>query len=97
MNKPKILDNAGSLSENDMGLLAGTELIQTMMRNRILVMSVPNQEMDWVALTAGVTGLYHIRSINQRSLYQVWFESPTDIDKFKKNLFIAIVGNNAHA
>jgi hypothetical protein len=95
MSEVKILENAGSLSENDMTLLTGTELIVQMMRNRILVVGDGNRDFDWLELTEGITGFYHIRSVDKRRLYQVWFERGLDMDKFKQNMMIAKLGDNA--
>ena len=95
MSEVKILENAGSLSENDMTLLTGTELIVQMMRNRVLVVGEGNRDFDWLELTEGITGFYHIRSVDKRRLYQVWFERGLDMDKFKQNMMIAKLGDNA--
>jgi hypothetical protein len=89
MSEVKILENAGSLSENDMTLLTGTELIVQMMRNRLLVVGEGNRDFDWLELTEEVTGFYHIRSVDKRRLYQVWFEHGRDMDKFKQNMMVA--------
>lgn len=86
----KIIENAGSLSEDDLALLAGTELITLMMRNRIMiVIDNTSQSFDWVQLTSDIAGFYHIRELNKSRLYQVWFEHHRDLDQFKKNLYIA--------
>ena len=95
MSEIKILNNAGSLSESDMALVAGTELVMEMMRNRILVITDPGKEIDWLEITEGLTGMYHIRSIDSKRLYQVWFEKKDDIDTFEKNLFVSKMADNA--
>ena len=92
----KVLENAGSLSESDLELIAGTELLITMMRNRIMMLANPKEECDWLTLTEGFTGLYHIRSIDGSRLFQLWFEHAYDIEAFKKNLFVAKMGNIAY-
>lgn len=83
----KLVDNAGSLSEEDLKLLAGTALIEQMMRNRVM-MVVDKQEFDWTDLTNDMSGLYHIRELTRGRLFQVWFEHGHDLDQFKKNLYL---------
>ena len=95
MSEIKILDNAGSLSESDMNLLQGTDIIIEMMRNRILVVTDQSKEIDWLEITNGLTGLYHIRSIDSKRLYQVWFQNRQDIETFEKNLFVSKMADNA--
>jgi hypothetical protein len=83
MNKTvKVLDNSGSLSETDLQLISGTDLLLVMVTNG-------GTELDWQKLMLGVTGLYHIRRIDTDKLYQIWFELPMDIDRFEKNLLMA--------
>lgn len=91
MNKNvKIIQNSGSLSETDLQLIQGTELLLKLMRNRRLVMVTGGgTELNWQALMENVEGLYHIRRIDTDKLYQIWFESVQDIDRFEKNLLMA--------
>jgi hypothetical protein len=84
----KLIDNAGSLSEDDLKLLTGTDVLYNMIRNRILVVIEGRPEIDWTDLTTNIEGLYHIRELNRSRLYQVWFEQSYDLDQFKKNLYI---------
>lgn len=85
----KLVDNAGSLSEEDLKLLVGTPIIEQMMRTRIMiVVDAKNPTFDWTDLTANLDGLYHIRELTRNRLYQVWFEKPYDLDQFKKNLYM---------
>lgn len=86
-NKIKLIQSPGSLSETDLELLVGTDILLSMMRNRILIVLEDRAEINWVDLMQGVGGFYHVRSINH-SLYQVWFERPVDLDMFNKNLAI---------
>lgn len=89
----KVIENSGSLSENDLKLLAGTELILNMMRNRILLyINKSTEEINWETLTMGITGFYHIRAVDQKRLFQVWFETKEDYDVFRKNLFVEKIG-----
>lgn len=84
----RVLDNAGSLSESDLQLIAGTDIVLKMMRNRKLII-VDNSECNWNLLLDKVTGFYHVRRIDQQKLYQVWFENPSDMEQFEKNLLMA--------
>lgn len=85
----KLVDNAGSLSEEDLKLLVGTPVIEQMMRTRVMVVvEAKSAEFDWTDLTANIEGLYHIRELNRNRLYQLWFEHAYDLDQFKKNLYL---------
>ena len=93
----KVIENAGSLSENDLKLIAGTDLVLKMMRNRILLyVNKSTDEINWEDLTAGVEGFYHIRTVDQKRLFQVWFEKVSDYEKFRKNLFVTKIGADAN-
>ena len=93
MNDIKMINNGGSLSESDLALLAGTELLLTMMRNRRLLMITSNKEINWTELMSDLEGLYHIRNIDRDKLFQIWFERMQDIDKFERNLMMAKLSN----
>ena len=84
----RILDNAGSLSETDLQLIAGTEVLMQMLRNRKLLI-VESSDCNWTALLEGVHGFYHVRRIDQQKLYQIWFEIARDMEQFEKNLVVA--------
>ena len=85
----RIIDNAGSLSEDDLKLLVGTDTLQAMMRTRImLVVDAKDPQFDWTDLTDNLGGLYHIRELTRNRLYQIWFEFTYDLDQFKKNLYM---------
>ena len=79
-----------------MTLISGTSLVMQMMRNRVLVVTDNTKEIDWLELTEGMTGVYHIRSIDAKRLYQVWFESKSDMETFEKNLFVSKMADNAY-
>jgi hypothetical protein len=82
----KILDTPGSLSEEDLKLLAGTDVLLNLIRNRTLVIVDRGLQVQWELLTDGLNGIYHVREIDNQRLYQIWFELAPDLDKFKKNL-----------
>jgi len=95
-NNIKIVRNGGSLSETDLQLIAGTELVENMMRNRIIVVT-NNNDIDWTNLMTDVTGLYHIRPLDKsKQIYQLWFETATDTEQFNKNLYVSKLSNTAH-
>lgn len=84
----KIVENGGSLSETDLQLIAGSELVFQMMRNRLVIVT-DNTEIDWSSLTDNLSGLYHIRTLDRsKQIYQLWFELESDIETFKKNFMI---------
>ena len=91
----KMLNNSGSLSETDLQLISGTELLLTMMRNRRLIMVPHGHDINWGKLMEGMGGLYHIRRIDNDKLFQIWFETPMDIDRFEKNLYMAKLSDTA--
>jgi hypothetical protein len=95
-NNIKIVRNGGSLSETDLQLIAGTELVENMMRNRIIVVT-NNNDIDWTNLMTDVTGLYHIRPLDKsKQIYQLWFETAKDTEQFNKNLYVSKLSNTAH-
>lgn len=97
MSSVKIIKNAGSLSESDLVLLAGTDIILDMLRNRILVLVEKKQVCDWSKLTEGMIGFYYIRTIDIKSnLFQLWFESPNDLETFEKNLTMAKIAGTVY-
>ena len=95
-NKIKIVNNGGSLSETDLQLIAGTDLVMEMMRNRLVVVT-NNNDIAWNDLMTDVTGLYHIRPLDKsKQIYQLWFELKSDIEQFNNNLFVSTLSNTAH-
>lgn len=96
MSSIKLVENGGSLSETDLQLIAGSELVFQMMRNRLVVVT-DNSEVDWSGLTDNLVGLYHIRTLDRsKQIYQVWFELEKDIITFKQNLMVGKLSNTAH-
>ena len=96
MNNIKLVENGGSLSESDLQLIAGSDLVFQMMRNRLVIVT-DNSDVDWSALTDDLSGLYHIRTLDRsKQIYQVWFELENDIQKFKQNLMVGKLSNTAH-
>ena len=80
--------NGGSLSETDLQLIAGGDLVLQMMRNRVVVVT-NNNDLAWTDLMTDVSGLYHIRPLDKsKQIYQLWFELESDIEQFNKNLYV---------
>ena len=80
----------------DLQLIAGTELVEKMMRNRLVVVT-NNNDIAWQDLMTDVTGLYHIRPLDKsKQIYQLWFELKADIEQFNNNLFVSKLSNTAH-
>lgn len=95
-NKIKLVNNGGSLSETDLQLIAGTELVEAMMRNRVVVVT-NNNDVAWNDLMTDIKGLYHIRPLDKsKQIYQLWFELKDDINQFNKNLYVGKLSNTAH-
>lgn len=91
----KILRNGGSLSESDLSLLTGTQILISMMRNRIMIILENDIEISWEELTSNMKGLYYIRKLTDRKtngVYQVWFENLEDLEKFEKNSMLNKLG-----
>lgn len=65
-----------------------------MMRNRKLLMVDTKKDINWLGLMESVSGLYHIRRIDSDKLFQIWFESPIDMEQFEKNLYMAKLSDN---
>ena len=96
-NKIKLINNGGSLSETDLQLIAGTDLVMQMMRNRIVVVT-NNNDIAWTELMTDISGLYHIRPLDKsKQIYQLWFELESDIEQFTKNLYVSKLSDTAHA
>jgi len=89
----RLLNNGGSLSETDLQLISGTDLLLKMMRNRRLIMISNGHDVNWENLMDNMQGLYHIRRVEGEKLFQIWFEVAQDITQFEKNLYIAKLSN----
>ena len=95
-NKIKLVSNGNSLSASDMELLKGTQLLEKMVRNRVVIVT-NNEDISWKTLVENVSGLYHIKPLDKvKHIYQLWFELPEDIEQFKKNLYVSRLADTAH-
>ena len=91
----RLLNNSGSLSETDLQLISGTDLLLKMMRNRRLIILTNSEDVNWEALMNNMEGLYHIRRVEGDKLYQIWFEVASDISQFEKNLYMIKLGRDS--
>lgn len=95
-NKIRLVSNGNSLSSSDMELLKGTPLLESMVRNRIVIVT-NNEDISWKLLVDNISGLYHIKPLDKvKHIYQLWFELPKDIEQFKKNLYVSRLADTAH-
>lgn len=92
----KILSTPGSLSDADLKLIVGTDALMSMMRNRLLLVIGNSESINWIELTQGIAGFYHIRKIDKDKLYQIWFEHAIDMETFKKNLTVCKLSETTH-
>lgn len=91
----RLIKNGGSLSESDLALISGTELLLDMMRNRVLIVVQTKEKVEWEELIRNTTGLYHIRSLDKSdSVYQIWFELSDDLVQFEKDLMVSKLARN---
>lgn len=78
-----------SLSETDVQLLMGTDILVSMLKNRLLVIKDdPAIDIKWVDLCSGIEGFYHIKAVDSKRVYQVWFEFASDKERFEQNMML---------
>lgn len=80
----KIVEQGHSLSEDDLELLNGSKIIETMMKNRVLVEFDEPPEIDSLNF-ANSHSFYHIKSLGSK-LFQFWFHDRRDYDTFYENI-----------
>jgi hypothetical protein len=80
----KIVAQGLSLSEEDLELLGGSKIIETMMKNRLLVEFDESPDIDSLNF-ANSNGFYHIKSLGSK-LFQFWFYDRRDYDVFYENI-----------
>jgi hypothetical protein len=88
----RIIEQQFSLSDDDLGLLAGTKILEAMLKQRLIVEfdETPNiEEIDF----AGCTGFYHARVLGKKR-YQFWFEKKQDYDCFRENMIAYKLSNS---
>jgi len=95
-SKIKLVSNGNSLSASDMELLKGTQLLEKMVRNRVVIVT-NNEDISWKILVDNISGLYHIKPLDKvKHIYQLWFELPKDVEQFEKNLYVSRLADTAH-
>jgi hypothetical protein len=80
----RIVEQKHSLSEEDLEWLRGTQTIEKMLKQRLVVEfdTDPNiEEIDF----SGTRGFYLIKSLGYK-LYQFWFEQERDYEDFRANI-----------
>ncbi len=80
----RIVEQKHSLSEEDLEWLRGTDTIEKMLKQRLVVEfdTDPNiEEIDF----SGTRGFYLIKSLGYK-LYQFWFEEERDYEDFRANI-----------
>lgn len=80
----KIVEQGLSLSEDDLSLLRGTKIIETMMKNRLLVEFDEAPDIDELDFS-GCKSYYFIKSLGSK-LFQFWFHDKRDYDAFYSNI-----------
>jgi|TARA_R110001606_G_scaffold385041_1_gene548306 hypothetical protein len=79
-----IIEQGFSLSEDDLGLIASTPLIDQMLKQRLVVEFDVTPNIDEIDFS-GCTGFYHVRTLGKKR-YQFWFEKKIDYDCFRENM-----------
>jgi hypothetical protein len=79
-----------SLSDDDFARLDGTPLMETLMRNRIVVFYDEDEEHPTTNDMGlkNCTGLYHIRALNS-FVDEILFEQSKDMDEIEQHLTLA--------
>ena len=80
----RIVEQRHSLSEEDLEWIRGTDTIEKMLKQRLVVEfdTDPNiEEIDF----SGTRGFYLIKSLGYK-LYQFWFEEERDYQDFRANI-----------
>jgi len=80
----RIVEQKNSLSEEDLEWLRGTETIQEMLRQRLVVEFDTDPDIDKIDFT-GTRGFYLIRNMEHK-IYQFWFENHMDYQEFRANI-----------
>jgi hypothetical protein len=100
MIKVKLIENRKLLRSEDLELLAKVDpkTVTTMMQNRVVLERIRDDsdnkyDINGLFNDDSFDGYYYVKLIgNPRSLddhWEIWFERPYDLQKFKKKLFMA--------
>jgi len=80
----RIVEQKYSLSEEDLVHLQGSEVMQKMLRQRLVCEFDTNPDIDQIDFS-GARGFYLIKSLGHR-MYQFWFEDIQDYEDFRANI-----------
>lgn len=82
----KIIENRNSLSEEDIGLLKGTNILTKMLKNRILVKFDSSDVDDELYEQLYKSEDFYYMQYVETNTYSFWFHSAIDFDNFKSFL-----------
>ena len=80
----RIVEQKYSLSEEDLVHLQGSEVMQKMLRQRLVCEFDTNPDIDQIDFS-GARGFYLIKSLGHK-MYQFWFEDIQDYEDFRANI-----------
>ena len=80
----RIVEQGNSLSEEDLDWLRGSETIQKMPKQRLVVEFDTNPDIDKIDFS-GTKGFYLIRNMEHK-IFQFWFEDHVDYQDFRANI-----------
>jgi len=80
----RIVEQKYSLSEEDLEWLRGSEIIEKMLRQRLVCEFDTNPDIDQIDFS-GARGFYLIKNLGHK-MYQFWFEDIQDYDDFRANI-----------
>ena len=80
----RIVEQKNSLSEEDLVHLQGSDIIQKMLRQRLVCEFETNPDIDEIDFS-GARGFYLIKSLGHK-MYQFWFEDIQDYEDFRANI-----------
>ena len=80
----RIVEQKNSLSEEDLVHLQGSDIIQKMLRQRLVCEFETNPDIDEIDFS-GTRGFYLIKNLGHK-IYQFWFEDIQDYEDFRANI-----------
>lgn len=80
----RIVEQKNSLSEEDLEWLRGTNTVEKMLKQRLLVEFETTPDIESIDFS-GTRGFYLIKSLGHK-IYQFWFEDARDYEDFRANI-----------
>jgi len=80
----RIVEQKNSLSEEDLVHLQGSDILQKMLRQRLVCEFETNPDIDEIDFS-GTRGFYLIKNLGHK-IYQFWFEDIQDYEDFRANI-----------